>query len=414
MGRCLIALALLPAGCAATGKKNSPPAKVPAPDPARPFWADNGSPRSPTTSIPNRDPVNTPANDPEVSGILAGRVIDGFQRPVVNGSIQVIEMASLAPRPPTEIELEPNNQGRFYIRGLQPGRTYRLIARTKGNGQLLVGEVQARPPETRLLIPVSEELASGTTPNLPQSPEPLNPKNRPAPPPSIGNEPANDAPNGAGLGPPRAGDAGVRPDQGTDRSAYVSRPAIPTPAPPPTGVPAIGADLSRRSAIEPQSYAAAPSPAHSQAPACLIQSGRLRYLTLPDVDGRTWDFSQHRGQLVLLDFWGTWCQPCMRALPDLVRLHSQYGDRGLEVVGISCERNGLADGARRVRQVQARIPGMNYRMLLADDYSRCPVQTQFQIHSYPTLVLLDGDGTILWRGSEVAEAEILIRRRLGY
>jgi thiol-disulfide isomerase/thioredoxin len=149
-------------------------------------------------------------------------------------------------------------------------------------------------------------------------------------------------------------------------------------------------------------------------PTCLIQSGRLRYLSLPDVDGRTWDFSQHRGQLLLLDFWGTWCQPCMRALPDLVRLHSQYGDRGLEVVGIACERNGIADGARRVRQVQGRIPGMNYRVLLADDYARCPVQTQFQIHSYPTLVLLDGDGTILWRGSEVAEAEILIRRRLGY
>src|SRR5262245_49866260 len=172
----LIALALAPAGCTTPQKKKaSPPVNVPAGNGNRPFWADNGSP---TASIPGpgRDPINTPANDPEVSGILAGRVVDSYQRPVIAGSVQVIEMASAAPRPPTEMELEPNKQGRCHIPGLQPGRTYRLIARTKADGRMLVGEVQVRPPESRLLIPVSEEFASGTTPSLPGAPEPLNPR----------------------------------------------------------------------------------------------------------------------------------------------------------------------------------------------------------------------------------------------
>ena len=83
---------------AAPQKKNaSPPLKTPPADPNKPFWADNGSP---TVSIggANRDPVNTPNNDPEVSGILAGRIIDSYQRPVASGSVQVIEMASTAPR----------------------------------------------------------------------------------------------------------------------------------------------------------------------------------------------------------------------------------------------------------------------------------------------------------------------------
>src|SRR5262245_36439801 len=208
----LIALALAPAGCTTPQKKKaSPPVNVPSANGNRPFWADNGSP---TASIPGpgRDPINTPANDPEVSGILAGRIVDSYQRPVISGSVQVIEMASAAPRPPTEIELEPSNQGRFYMRGLQPGRTYRLIARTKADGRMLVGEVQAGPPETRLLIPVSEEFASGTTPALPGAPEPLNPR-RPAP---AANGPSSESSGDAGLGAPRSGAPDARSDSPAD------------------------------------------------------------------------------------------------------------------------------------------------------------------------------------------------------
>jgi len=404
-----IVLALWPIGCAAPQKKNaSPPLKTPPADPNKPFWADNGSP---TVSIggANRDPVNTPNNDPEVSGILAGRIIDSYQRPVASGSVQVIEMASTAPRAPTEIELEPNNQGRFYIRGLQPGRTYRLIARSKADGRLLVGEVQVRPPETRLLIPLNEENATDTTPALPGSPEPLTPR-KPTPAPSPGgNPPPPDASGDAGLGTPRGGDTGARPNAPPDNAtASSARFNGPTPAPPP----AIGADDGRRSGIEPQSYSAAPAPIRPMTPSCLVQSGHLRYLSLNDLDGQPWDFSQHRGRLVLLDFWGTWCGPCVRALPEVARLNSQYADRGLEVIGIACEKVGPAEGARKVRQKQSQIDGLNYRILLADEYGRCPVQSQFQIASYPTLVLLDSDGTILWRGNDVSEAERQIRKRL--
>lgn len=414
VGLLLIALAVVPAGCTSTQKSRpSPTANLPRGNPDKPFWARDD--RSPSASIPPySDPVNTPANDPEISGILAGRVVDTMTRPVAIGSIQVIEMASAAPRPPTEIELEPNNQGRFYIRGLQPGRTYRLIARSKTDGRLMVGEVQARPPESRLLISVSEELATGTTPGLPNAPEPLNPR-RPTPAPSLSNSaPPPSSPWHAELGAPRTGEAGLRTEIGMDHAVPATRSSVPTPAPPPPGMPAIGVD-SGRPAIEPQSFTPTPSPVNPSpmTPSCLVQNGQLRYMALRDIDGQVWDFSQHRGRLVLLDFWGTWCGPCMRALPEIARLHAAFGGRGLEVVGIACEKVGPTEGARKVRQVQTRTPGLDYRLLLGEEYSRCPVQSQFQIASYPTLVLLDADGTILWRGNDAAEAERQIRRRLG-
>ena len=52
---------------------------------------------------------------------------------------------------------------------------------------------------------------------------------------------------------------------------------------------------------------------------------------------------------------------------------------------------------------QNKVPGLDYRILLADDTNL--IQNQFQITAYPTLVLLDSDGVIVWRGSDAAEAD---------
>jgi thiol-disulfide isomerase/thioredoxin len=191
----------------------------------------------------------------------------------------------------------------------------------------------------------------------------------------------------------------------TTPGAAPPRVSIPTPAPPP-GLPSLAP-------VQPQSYQApAPPAAHAT---CLVNNGRVLTLSLPDPDGQVWDFSQHHGRLVLLDFWGTWCGPCLRAIPELTRLQSTYRDRGLEVVGIACERGAAADNARRVRDIRHRITSINYRLLLADEPTRDPVQTQFRITQYPTLVLLDADGSILWRGGpdQIRELESMLRRRLG-
>lgn len=60
-------------------------------------------------------------------------------------------------------------------------------------------------------------------------------------------------------------------------------------------------------------------------------------LTYTAVDGRKVDLRELRGKVVLLDFWATWCPPCLQELPNVVKTYQQYHDQGFEIVGISCD-----------------------------------------------------------------------------
>ncbi len=66
----------------------------------------------------------------------------------------------------------------------------------------------------------------------------------------------------------------------------------------------------------------------------------LPNLTLPTLDGGTWSLREHRGQVILINFWATWCAPCREETPALVRLSNKYKADGLEVIGVSLDRDG--------------------------------------------------------------------------
>ena len=59
--------------------------------------------------------------------------------------------------------------------------------------------------------------------------------------------------------------------------------------------------------------------------------------TLPLVDGGQLQLSSYRGKIVLLDFWATWCVPCREETPHFVELQRKYGDRGLQIIGVSMD-----------------------------------------------------------------------------
>jgi len=60
------------------------------------------------------------------------------------------------------------------------------------------------------------------------------------------------------------------------------------------------------------------------------------------VDGRTYGLSEMKGKVVLIDFWATWCAPCVEALPKLAQLYSKYHVAGFDILGVSWDSDAVA------------------------------------------------------------------------
>ena len=85
---------------------------------------------------------------------------------------------------------------------------------------------------------------------------------------------------------------------------------------------------------------------HSQAPD----------LKLKDLQGRYVRLSDYRGKVVLVNFWATWCPPCRAEIPDLIRLQREYGNRGLQVIGVTYPPQKLAEVRQFIRKAKVNYP----------------------------------------------------------
>jgi peroxiredoxin len=83
--------------------------------------------------------------------------------------------------------------------------------------------------------------------------------------------------------------------------------------------------------------------------------------TLPTQHDTAFSLAAQRGHVVLVNFWATWCVPCLREIPDLIRLHADLGIFGLRVVGVSVDEGGWA----AVRPYADRL-GIPYPLVLDD------------------------------------------------
>lgn len=124
---------------------------------------------------------------------------------------------------------------------------------------------------------------------------------------------------------------------------------------------------------------------------------------LSDLEGNIFDLSAFSGQVIMLTFWGTWCGPCRREIPDFIKLYDEYNDDGLEIVGVAVQ-SGTPDNIKRFSDYYK----INYTILTDidrnesyrafHDYGRV---TGVGTRAVPTTYLIDRDGYIVktYRGA---------------
>lgn len=108
-------------------------------------------------------------------------------------------------------------------------------------------------------------------------------------------------------------------------------------------------------------------------------------MILMSLEGEEVSLEALRGQVVLLDFWATWCPPCIAALPSLNRVHEKYHDRGFTVVGVNQEPG-------HEPALRAFVAGQDLQFPVVVDNAQ--VADRYGVYALPTSVLIDAQGRV--------------------
>ena len=124
---------------------------------------------------------------------------------------------------------------------------------------------------------------------------------------------------------------------------------------------------------------------------------------LPGLDGKMVSLHDIDADVILLDFWGSWCAPCRTSIPHLGDLQARMGGKRFQVVGIACEKGATLHDRQASASKAIHDLKIDYPVLLSNKDGSCPVQQALQIQFYPTMVLLDRDGRLLAREQGATE-----------
>jgi len=138
-----------------------------------------------------------------------------------------------------------------------------------------------------------------------------------------------------------------------------------------------------------------------------IVGGIAPDFTQDSPDGKPVNLSDFRGKIVLVDFWASWCGPCRRENPNVVRVYNHYKSKGFEILGVSLDNS-------KDRWLQAiEADGLTWQHVSDLKGWQNEVAQTFGVRSIPHTILLDQEGRILARGLRGEALEQKLQELLG-
>lgn len=128
--------------------------------------------------------------------------------------------------------------------------------------------------------------------------------------------------------------------------------------------------------------------------------------TLKDMDGRDVDLTKYKGQVILLNFWATWCGPCKYEIPAFVELQTKYRSRGFVVLGVSVD-----DEVETLKPFAAKYK-MNYPVLMGLNREDFVEQAWGPMWGIPTTFIIGRDGNVCRKHTGLATKEQIEREVL--
>lgn len=126
---------------------------------------------------------------------------------------------------------------------------------------------------------------------------------------------------------------------------------------------------------------------------------RTLYKPAPAIQGTTttgtpFRLSDYRGKVVLINFWGTWCGPCVQELPELIAVQEKYQARGFTIIGLADNNDP------RLTEEQYRQALQGYIQEKGINYPNVPIpegiKQAYGLEAFPTSLLLDKDGKVVY------------------
>jgi thiol-disulfide isomerase/thioredoxin len=99
-------------------------------------------------------------------------------------------------------------------------------------------------------------------------------------------------------------------------------------------------------------------------------------LSIRDTRGRTFRLSAHKGKVVLINFWATWCPPCRAEIPELIRMQAEYRSQGLQIIGITYPPQNLSAVRKFAAKLRINYPvaiGSTRTKLLFTESENLPI-----------------------------------------